>query len=173
MLGAEVSHPRAGSDAVLARLADILLTDAIRTYLVSMADVDEPQVGAMRDPRIAKAIRLIHGEPARSWTVSELAAEVAMSRSAFSPRFHQLTGESPMRYVTRCRLALAASLLGDGSLSLFDIATRTGYDSEASLTRAFSRTFGVAPGGYRRRLQDKVPPMDVRAVPEVIDDENG
>jgi AraC-like DNA-binding protein len=153
MLRVEMAVPRSGADVVLARLADMLVTQAIRTYLESVTDAGQPQVGGLRDPRIAKAIRLAHTDPAHPWTVEELAAEVAMSRSAFASTFRQLTGEPPMRYVTRCRLARAASYLADGGVSVFEVARRSGYDSEASLTKAFSRNFGMAPGAYRRRLQ--------------------
>jgi AraC family transcriptional regulator, alkane utilization regulator len=154
VLHVEVRQPRPGTDAILSRLADLLLTQAIRAYLLSLADADQPQVGAMRDPRIAKAIRLVHADPARSWAVEELASEVAMSRSAFAERFRQLTGEPPMRYVTRCRLARAASFLAQDRSTLFEVARRTGFASEASFTRAFSRAFGMAPGAYRRRLRE-------------------
>jgi transcriptional regulator GlxA family with amidase domain len=131
----------------------MLVTQTIRNYLESLTDAGRPQLGGLRDPRIAKAIRLAHTNPAHPWTVEELAAEVAMSRSAFAATFRQLTGEPPMRYVTRCRLARAASYFADGDLSVFEVARQCGYDSEASLTKAFSRNFGMAPGAYRRRLR--------------------
>ena len=112
----------------------------------------------MRDPRIAKAIRLVHADPGRRWAVEDLASEVAMSRSAFAERFRHLTGESPMRYVTRCRLARAASFLAQDRSTLFEVARRTGFNSKASFTRAFSRAFGMSPGAYRRRLREPVTP---------------
>ncbi len=164
MLDVEVQRPRAGSDAVLARLADIMLTQAIRTHLLSLVDGEEPGVRALRDGRITKAIRLVHADPARPWTVDELAVEVAMSRSAFADRFRHLTGEPPMRYVTRCRLSRAASYLADEGATLLDIAIRSGYDSEASFTRAFSRHFGMAPGAYRRRIRERAP--DLQLLPD-------
>jgi AraC-like DNA-binding protein len=155
MLRSEVGQPRPGSDAVLARLADILLTQAIRAHLVAIAASDRPNLGALRDGRIARAIRLVHGHPGRPWTVECLAAEVAMSRSAFASLFRRLTGESPMRYVTRYRLSRAAAHLGEDGATLLDIALRIGYDSEAS----FSRHFGMAPGAYRRRLREAADPL--------------
>jgi AraC-like DNA-binding protein len=157
MLRVETAVPRSGADVVLARLADVVITQTIRGYLESFTEGDRPPVGGLRDPRIAKAIRLAHTNPAHPWTVDELAAEVAMSRSAFASTFRHLTGETPMRYVTRCRLALAASYLAEGGLSVFEVARRSGYDSEASLAKAFSRNFGMAPGAYRRRM--KQPPV--------------
>lgn len=167
LLRAEVAEPRPGTETVLARLADILLTQAIRTYLVSLADADQSHVAALRDRRIAKAIRLIHSAPEQGWTVEDLASEVAMSRSAFADRFRRLVGEAPMRYVTRCRLARAASYLSDDDSTISDIAHRTGYESEASFNRAFSRTFGIAPGAYRKRLRSAAP-VPISALPEMI-----
>lgn len=83
--------------------------------------------------------------------MGELAAEVALSRSAFTARFHRLVGEPPMRYLTRARLAHAAGLLHTTDLGLAEIGRRTGYQSEFSFSRAFKRAFGVAPGSYRGR----------------------
>jgi transcriptional regulator GlxA family with amidase domain len=166
MLRLEVTGRHPGGEAMLARLADILIIQAIRTFLVSVSDADHPSVGGLRDSRIAKAIRLCHADPARPWTVEDMASEVAMSRSSFAAVFRQLTGESPMRYLTRCRLASAASHLAATELTVFGVAQRVGYDSEASLTKAFTRAFGVAPGAYRRRLRRKT---DVEAVHLVAD----
>jgi transcriptional regulator GlxA family with amidase domain len=104
---------------------------------------------ALRDRQIATAIGLIHSQPERGWTVGELAAEVALSRSTFSSRFRQLVGESPLRYLTRTRLAHAAALLRTTDASLAQVAGRAGYATEFSFGKAFKRVFGVAPGAYR------------------------
>jgi len=156
LLRAEIVRPMPGTDAVLSSLADLLVTNALRTYLVALAHADEPRVGALLDPRIAKAVHLTHADPGHAWTVEELATEVAMSRSAFAARFRQLTGEAPMRYVTRCRLSRAAAYLAEDGTNLFDIALRVGYDSEASFTRAFTRAYAMAPGAYRRRHREPI-----------------
>jgi AraC-like DNA-binding protein len=81
--------------------------------------------------------------------VGAIGAHIGLSRSAFSARFRELVGESPKRYLTRCRLAKAATLLHATDLSLATIARRTGYETEFSFSRAFKRTFGIAPGTYR------------------------
>ena len=168
-LRAEVADPRPGAAAILAVLADLLVTQVIRSYLLDLVNADQPVIGGLRDPRIAKAIRLAHADPAHAWTVEELAAEVAMSRSGFAASFRQLTGESPMRYVTRCRLARAASYLADDGISVSEIAARTGYDSESSFSKAFAKHFGMAPRKYRRRLRE--PGTLTRALREVDSDD--
>ena len=141
-----------GAEEVVTRVTDVLLAQAIRSYLLADRDGYHP-VAALGDAQIGAAVRLIHAEPARPWTVSDLAKRVALSRSAFSARFRELTGESPMRYLTRFRLARAAELLRSADNSLAEIARACGYGSEASFSRAFHRWFGSTPGNYRRRAR--------------------
>jgi transcriptional regulator GlxA family with amidase domain len=117
--------------------------------------VDRP---ALRDPHVAAAVQLVHGQPQRPWTVGGLAAEVALSRSAFAARFRELVGEPPMRYLVRARLVHAAGLLHTTDLGLGEIARRTGHESESSFSRAFKRVFGIAPGAYRGRAEVPLAP---------------
>jgi AraC-like DNA-binding protein len=104
----------------------------------------------LRDAAIARAARAIHERPEHPWTLAELADLAAMSRSAFASRFRALTGDSPIRYATRWRLARAARRLRSSDATLAEIAALAGYESEFSFSRAFKRAFGVAPGTYRR-----------------------
>jgi AraC-like DNA-binding protein len=159
LLSTEVGATAPGSEAVISRLADALLTQALR-IAVARADASDGvrAAGALRDPQIAAAVRLIHGQPQRPWTVGGLAAEVAMSRSAFAARFHELVGEPPMRYLIRARLGHAAGLLHTTNVSLAEIARRSGYESEFSFSRAFKRVFGVPPGAYRGQAEAPQPP---------------
>ena len=136
----------AGATAVLNRLADTMLAQALR---VALQATDGSRLASLTDPQIAKAVGLIHREPERRWTVEELAAAVAYSRSAFAGRFRELVGESPMSYLTRTRLAVAAALLRRPNVTVGEAARRAGYASESSFSRAFKRAFGVAPGSYR------------------------
>src|SRR5262249_4234414 len=138
-----------GAQAVLRRLADLMLTQAIRIQLVENGAAEPSQPSALRDPHIATAIHLIHGRPGERWTVERLAKEVGYSRSAFAARFRQLVGDSPMAYVTRARLADAATLLQHSKLPIAEVARRAGYSSQSSFARAFKRAFGVAPGAFR------------------------
>jgi AraC-like DNA-binding protein len=145
MLTAEASSGAPGAEEVVGRLAEALLTQALRVALT------DHRAGtlAFGDPQIAAAIALIHRNPERAWTSGELAAEVALSRSSFAARFRALVGESPVRYVTRTRLAHAALLLRTTDATLAQIASRTGYGTAFSLGKAFKRAFGIAPGAYR------------------------
>jgi AraC-like DNA-binding protein len=145
-----------GSEAVLCRLADTVLLQALRSAL---HEADPARLAAMRDPGIAKAVRLIHSRPDHAWTVAELAAEVSYSRSTFASRFRLAVGESPMGYLRRTRLAHAAALLAGQEATLGEIAIRCGYGSEFSFSRAFKRSFGVAPGAYRAGRQGRAIPV--------------
>ena len=104
----------------------------------------------VRDAHVGKALGLLHGAPEKSWTVDELAKEVALSRSALAERFASLVGEPPMQYLTRWRLALAAQMLRAGREPVIRVAERAGYESEAAFGRAFKREFGVPPASWRK-----------------------
>jgi C4-dicarboxylate-specific signal transduction histidine kinase len=94
---------------------------------------------------------LMHASPAHEWTVAELAAEARVSRSSLSALFRRLVGVSPMAYLARWRLLLAARILHDEGLSIREAADRVGYEADAAFSRAFKRQFGVAPSRYRER----------------------
>jgi AraC family transcriptional regulator, alkane utilization regulator len=151
LLSAETASAAPGAEEVVSRLADALLAQALRVALAELQSSDGAGVFALRDPLMAAAIERIHRRPDHPWTVAELAAEVALSRAAFSARFRQVVGEPPKRYLTRTRLAHAATLLHQTDASLAEIALRIGYGSEFSFAKAFKRNFGIAPGTYRGR----------------------
>src|SRR5205814_611536 len=149
MLSAETESQALAAEEVVARLADALLTQALRLALLDLNASDEARLRALSDPQIARAIALIHSQPERAWAVGELASEVALSRSELAGRFRDLVGESVLRYVTRTRLARAAVLLRTSDASLAQIAALTGYGTPFSFGKAFKRMFGIAPGAYR------------------------
>src|SRR5207244_10188508 len=103
----------------------------------------------LNDRGIAPAIRAMHEHAERAWSLGELAGLCAMSRSAFASRFRALTGDSPIRYATRCRLNRAARQLRTSEATLAQIALLAGYESEFSFSRAFKRAFGIPPRAYR------------------------
>ena len=148
LLTAELDESRPGAEAVIERLTDLLITQAVRSQLAN------GDVRGFDDPLIARAIRLLQEQPGHRWTVDELGRRVALSRSTLSQRFRAATGESPMRYLAMLRLTRAAEDLTRTGDSLYEIARRYGYESESSLSRAFRRALGVAPGRYRRRNGD-------------------
>lgn len=151
LMAAEARALRPGGEAVITRLADILVIQAIRSWIERDPAAQTGWLGALRDQRVGPAITLIHRHPARAWSVDNLASEVAMSRSAFAARFTALVGEPPMHYVTRWRMHLAQTALAERDLTIGEVALQLGYQSEAAFSRAFKRFAGVAPGAVRRR----------------------
>ena len=150
LMAAETKQMRPGGEAVITRRADVLIIQAIRWWMESDPRAQSGWLGALRDNQIGRALSLIHGDPARSWTVATLADELAMSRSAFAARFTELVGEPVMRYVTRWRMRVAVNALRDDGATVAELADRLGYRSEAAFARAFKRVTGVAPGAFKR-----------------------
>jgi len=157
----EARELRPGGETVITHLADILVIQAIRTWLDSAPDAEHGWLAGLRDKQVGKALAAIHRQPEKNWTVALLAKEVGMSRSGFSARFTSLVGESAMRYLARWRLQLAWADLQDTSDSLAVLADRLGYQSEAAFSRAFKRVFGVSPGSVRRATK-AAPPAESR-----------
>ncbi len=149
LLAAEAAQLRPGGEAVITRLADILVIQAIRSWLERDPAAHRGWLGALQDEQVGRAMTLIHRRPAEAWTVASLAREVGMSRSAFSARFTELVGEPVMRYVTNWRMHLALTWLREDKLSVGQLASRLGYESEAAFARAFKRVIGAAPGSAR------------------------
>lgn len=150
LMADETSTVRPGSDAVVSRLCDILVIQAIRAWIDHDPGARSGWLGALRDDHVGAAIVAVHHDPRRRWTVGALAAEAAMSRSAFAARFTELVGEPAMQYVARWRMHHAAELLAaDGEVSVGEAGRRVGYDSEAAFSRAFTRVLGAPPSTIR------------------------
>ncbi|MBS1679379.1 MAG: AraC family transcriptional regulator [Actinobacteria bacterium] len=151
LIAAETIESRPGGEAVVTRLADILVIQAIRAWIETDPGAQSGWLGALRDERIGHALTLIHAEPARSWTVAALARDVAMSRSAFSARFTELVGVPVLRYLTEWRMRLARDRLETEGVTVAAVAAELGYGSEAAFSRAFKRVTGTAPRTAARR----------------------
>ena len=160
LIAMEAAVRRPGGETIITRLADILVIQAIRTWLAAEGAPGVGWLGALRDPQIGRAITLIHRDPARDWTVAALAQAVAMSRSAFSARFTALVGQPAIRYVAGWRMRLAHTALAEGRETVAEVGTRFGYESEAAFSRAFSRAMGVAPGAVRRSGSSRHDPLE-------------
>jgi AraC-like DNA-binding protein len=149
-MAAEARELRPGSETVITRLADILVIQAIRSWIEEAPAAQTGWLGALRDPNVGRAIALIHKDPARDWTLSSLAREVGMSRSTFAARFTELVGEPAMRYLARWRMHLAVARLREEGAGVGELAGGLGYRSEAAFSRAFKRVIGSPPGLVRR-----------------------
>lgn len=146
----EARQRQPGSETVITRLADILVIQAIRTWIESVREEEHGWIAALHDRQIGKAMSLMHRQPGYDWRVESLAREVGMSRSGFSARFTTLVGESVLQYLTGLRMQLAHRELRQTSDSLAKIAERVGYQSEPAFNRAFKRVVGMPPGAVRK-----------------------
>jgi AraC-like DNA-binding protein len=148
-LAAEAKSGRPGSATILSRLTDVLFVQVVRTWLATQPD--QPSwLRALNDPRLARALAAVHEDPARDWTVGNLASQAGMSRSPFASRFTDVVGEPPHAYLARVRMQRAALLLREGVRTLEEIAAVVGYDSVSSFSRVFKQRFGTSPGAFRR-----------------------
>ena len=150
LMAAEARELRPGGEAVITRLSDILVIQALRAWIESDPAAQTGWLGALQDRQIGRAISLIHRDPARDWTVASLADEIAMSRSAFAARFTELVEEPAIKYVTRWRMHVALDTLQEDGATVAELASRLGYQSEAAFSRAFKRVIGVSPGAVKR-----------------------
>ena len=161
LLSLELGARPPGSRAVSARLVDIMLVHVLRGWLRSQHPGQSSSwIVALRDPVVGRALMCIHERPAAPWTVDSLAAEVNVSRATLARRFVTRVGETPLAYVTRWRMDVAAQSLRDGGDTVAAIATAVGYRSEYAFSRAFSRQRGIAPGRYRREARGRRAELD-------------
>lgn len=150
-VAAEAHSDDPGALAQLDGLVNLLYMSFMRGWLKDYAPEKSGWIAGLKDPKIARALHLIHADPSKDWQVTDLAAEVGMSRSNFAARFSEVTGVTPVRYLTRWRLIMAANQLEmEPNLAIGSIALAVGYDSEPSFSTAFKREFGSPPGTWRK-----------------------
>lgn len=150
LLAREAESVQPGGEAVMTRLADVLVIQVLRWWLRSSEPTATGWLAALRDPHVGRALGQMHSRPDHDWTLVELARQAQMSRSAFAERFTMLVGEPPMRYLAAWRLQQAHSELTRTTDSIASISSRVGYSSEAAFSRAFKRQHGTTPGAVRR-----------------------
>ncbi len=150
----ETASGRIGSPTVLARLAECLFMEAVRSYVTSLPPEQRGWVGGLRDPAVGRALALIHSRRDHPWSAEELARAVGLSRSAFAERFSRVMDESPMRYLAKQRIHFAAQRLKTSHEPVSRIAFEAGYESEAAFTWAFKRELGIPPAAWRSAQPD-------------------
>ncbi|GGD56422.1 AraC family transcriptional regulator [Pseudoxanthomonas indica] len=147
MVREETDASRPGQGAVLGRLVELLLVEALRA---APAQASPGLLRGLADARLAAALVELHARPERAWTMTQLAEQAALSRSAFFERFTRVVGVAPMEYLLAWRMSLARMLLRQPNADLTDVAERVGYSSASTFSTAFSRRVGLSPGRYAR-----------------------
>ena len=143
----------ASPNAVTTRLPELVLIEVLKVHLATAPAADTGLLAALHDPVVAPALAQMHAAPERRWTVPQLAAGAAVSRSLLDERFRQVLGLSPIRYLAEWRMHLAEDLLATTDVTVFAIARRVGYDSEEAFSRAFKRARGLPPSHWRAARQ--------------------
>ncbi|MFO1033413.1 MAG: AraC family transcriptional regulator [Hyphomicrobiales bacterium] len=146
----EIVQGRLASSSTMSRLAELLLVEALRMHIAESA-TDYGWLGGFRDRQVGRALGALHQDIAQNWTVDMLAKVAGMSRTAFSNRFSELTGLSPIRYLADWRMRAAQTHLKDGGHTIASVAAKVGYESEEAFSRAFKRYAGESPALWRSR----------------------
>ncbi|MDE1147705.1 MAG: AraC family transcriptional regulator [Azospirillaceae bacterium] len=157
----ELREPRPGALLIAQQLAYMMLVQALRLHV---ADGRQGGVGwlfALADRQMCAAITALHGDPARRWTLQELAGKAGMSRSTFAQRFKDMVGLSPMDYLTRWRMTLAANRLASTTDPISVIALSLGYESESAFSTAFKRVMGTSPRQYGQTAGKDMPSLAI------------
>jgi AraC-like DNA-binding protein len=147
---AELREPRPGAAMMAEHLSHMMLLQALRLHLARSPARSAGWFSALADPQISAAIGAMHADPARRWSLSDLAAEAGMSRTVFTQRFREKVGETPIAYLTRWRMMLAGDRLTRTDDALARTAQTLGYDSENAFNTAFKRVMGISPRRYAR-----------------------
>jgi AraC-like DNA-binding protein len=150
----EANGSSAGSDLVHAKLAELLFVETLRRYITRLPPDEIGWLAGARDSTIGQALALLHKDPAYPWTISSLARKVGLSRTRLAERFRHFLAESPMAYLARWRLKLAAEILQSTEDSVAEVAVAVGYESEAGFNRAFKREFSCPPAQFRRQHKE-------------------
>ena len=149
----EANRSDQGVRAIISRLIEILFMQAIRMQTQLHADQGNPFIRAILDPQLSLALKAIHEELDRDWTLTSLAKRAHMSRTQFARRFKDTLQQTPIQYLINWRLSTARQLLRVTELAITDIAFRSGYRSVPSFTRRFKKRFNITPAAYRRAGQ--------------------
>jgi AraC-like DNA-binding protein len=150
LVSKEIEREMMGSEVVSARLADVLVVEAIRAYAEYAKQAEIGWLGAVSDPGLGKALRAIHEDVAQQWTVDRLAKVAGMSRAAFSAEFTRRIGQPPLSYLRAWRLTIARTALMSSDTTVALVASKVGYTSQSAFAHAFRRAFGCSPKAEAR-----------------------
>ena len=148
MIAPEIGGARIGAAILTDRLVDVLLVQVLRAALDLEGSRERGWIAALADPRIGRALELMHDDVAHRWSLQDLCSAVAMSRSAFSSRFRALVGQSPLDYLLHWRMRIAREALRQGT-SVASVAQVVGYASESAFRHAYKRVYGQPPARQR------------------------
>ncbi|MBZ7925023.1 AraC family transcriptional regulator [Ensifer adhaerens] len=145
----EVSDARPGSRSLPSHLMHLMFVEGIRSCLSETKGINSGWVGALHDPRIGRVLEAMHSDPARRWSLPDLASIAGMSRANLALRFKKLVGTSPLEYLASWRMQLASRELRHTKAAISRVAERLGFSSESAFSATFKRHFGHTPTAHR------------------------
>lgn len=148
-LAAELRQARPGGPLIAEHLAHIMLVQVLRIHLDANHGTGAGWLQVLVDRHLTRAVAAMHGDPARRWTLSELAGVAGLSRSVFAERFRRIVGVPAIDYLTRWRMLLAADRLRHRGESVATVALAVGYESESAFSTAFKRVMACSPRQFR------------------------
>jgi len=157
LIAEETAERRPGRDLILERLVEVLLVEALRFRPAEPARQEHGLLAGLADPALARALRHIHEDVARHWTVAELARTAGMSRAVFAERFTRKVGMPPMQYLLEWRIAIAKDVLRRERAPLAEVAEKIGYQSASAFSTAFARHAGCSPSAFARSISGRRP----------------
>jgi len=152
LIAEETAERRPARDLILERLVEVLLVEALRFRSTAAARQEQGLLAGLADPALARALRQIHDDVARRWTVADLARTAGMSRAVFAERFMRSVGMPPMQYLLEWRIAIAKNLLRSERTPLTEVAEKIGYQSASAFSTAFTRHAGCPPSTFARSI---------------------
>jgi len=163
----ELQDPQPGGSLIAQQLAYMMLVQALRLHLAHGAKGSVGWLFALADKQMSAAITCMHDDPGHPWTLQKLAERVGMSRSVFAQKFKETVGATPMEYLARWRMLLAADRLTNSADSISAIASSLGYESESAFGKAFRRVMGCSPRQHSRGRNATSPPATDRPVEQI------
>jgi AraC-like DNA-binding protein len=133
---------------VLEHLSHVLFVHMLRAHAEQSAH-PSGWLNALSNNGVGAALRAMHADVSRRWTLRELAEVSRMSRSSFASSFKKQVGAAPMDYLIQWRMNLARDALCRNTRSISELANDTGYESESAFSTAFRRVVGSSPKYFR------------------------
>lgn len=153
-LFSEIVAHRIGADFAIRQYGQLLVLDIIRGFSQD-ADMPAGWLKALADERLRPALELIHEQPAKGWSLEDLARASSMSRTMFAQRFREIAGTPPLSYLISWRMLLAQRELSSSDTRVGALALTLGYSSESAFSSAFKRRVGESPLAYRTRVSQQ------------------
>ncbi|WP_082930753.1 AraC family transcriptional regulator [Shewanella woodyi] len=148
-IDSEIQRTNSQRSVIIDRLTEVLFFQLLHRYIAENEHL-HGFLAALRNPRLAKVLQLLHDNPEKPWTLATICNEAGMSRASLQRKFKAELDLSPMAYLGSWRLAKAYQLVKNSSLTLDNIADRIGYADARTLRAAFKRHYGFSPSALRK-----------------------